>query len=76
MPKQLRLLGADTAFDHIDITAVAINDLPAIAARSTKANPGRFQDRHPKPVLQQEQGAGQAGIAGANDADIRFYIIL
>lgn len=32
LPQQLRLLRADAALDHINVTAVAVDDLPAIAA--------------------------------------------
>ena len=76
LPQQLSLLGADTALDHIDIAAIAVDDLATVTPRRAKTHLGRFQDRYLKTVLQQKQGRGQAGVAGADHADISLYIIL
>ncbi|MNV69902.1 hypothetical protein D3C71_1628340 [compost metagenome] len=76
MAQQLCLLGADGAFDDINVAAVAVDDLAAVAARCAEADLGRFDDAHLEAVLQQEQGAGQAGVAGADDAHIGFHLTL
>ncbi|MNP07954.1 hypothetical protein D3C76_1000040 [compost metagenome] len=76
LPQQLGLAWTDTALDHIDITAVAVDDLPTIAPRRTETHPGRFQYRYPKAVLQQEQGRRQSGITGADHADVSLDLTL
>lgn len=76
LAKQLSLLGADTAFNHINVAAIAVDDLPTVTPGSAESNPGRFQDGDFKTVLKQEQGAGEAGVAGTDHADIGFHIIL
>src|SRR5471030_3213399 len=66
LPQQLSLFRADTALDHINVTAIAVNDLATIAPRRPKPDLGRLQHRYPKTVLQQKQGRGQPGVTGAN----------
>src|SRR5471032_1711989 len=36
LTQQLRLLGADAALNHVDVTAVAVDDLPTVTPRCTK----------------------------------------
>ena len=43
LSEQLRLLRPNGAFDHIDVTAITVNDLPAIASRGAETDLGRFQ---------------------------------
>ncbi|MNN61738.1 hypothetical protein D3C81_1769890 [compost metagenome] len=76
LTQQLCLLGAHGALDHIDITAVAVNDLSTVTSRRPKTYLGRFEYSHLETVLQQEQGSGQPGITGADHADIRLDFIL
>ncbi|MND64867.1 hypothetical protein D3C80_562150 [compost metagenome] len=76
LAQQLCLLGADGALDHVDVTAVAVDDLAAVAAGRAKTNLGGFDDADLEAVFQQEQGAGQAGVAGTDDAHIGFHLTL
>ena len=68
-PSSWACLGAHSAFDHVDVAAVAVDDLATVAARGTEADLGGFDDA-PKPFSSREQGAGQAGVAGADDASV------
>ncbi|VVN33310.1 hypothetical protein PS631_05049 [Pseudomonas fluorescens] len=43
---------ANSAFDHVDVTAVAVDDLATVAAGCTKANLGSFDDGNLEAVLQ------------------------
>ena len=70
LPQQLRLVRPDAALDHVDIAAVAVDDLPTVATRSTKTHLGGFQHRDAKAVLQQKQRTGKPGIAGPDHAHI------
>ena len=54
LTQQLRLLGPDSAFDHVDVAAIAVDDLSAITPRCTKADFGSLKHRHTKSVLQQK----------------------
>ena len=76
LPQQLSLLGADSAFDHIDIAAITVNDLPAVAARSAEPHLRGFQNSDLETGLQQEQRTRQPGIAGADNAHVRFHLAL
>ncbi|MNH09252.1 hypothetical protein D3C79_687000 [compost metagenome] len=76
MAQQLRLLGADGAFDDVDVAAVAVDDLAAVAARGAEADLGGFQHGDLEAAFKQEQGAGQAGVAGTDHADIGLYLFL
>ena len=51
--EQLCLLGCHAALDHIDITAVAVDDLPAITTRCAKADFCRLNDADLEAVFQQ-----------------------
>ncbi|MOA28093.1 hypothetical protein D3C78_1490170 [compost metagenome] len=55
LPEQLRLLRPDAAFDHINVTAITVNDLPAITPGGAEPDLGRLQHGDAKTVLQQEQ---------------------
>ncbi|MCY1560127.1 hypothetical protein D9M68_972300 [compost metagenome] len=66
------MLGADGAFDGVDITAVAVDDLPTVATRSAEADFGGFDNAHLEAIFQQRYGSGEAGVAGADDAYVRF----
>ncbi|MNQ99264.1 hypothetical protein D3C85_1149900 [compost metagenome] len=76
LAEQLCLLGADGTFDHVDVTAVAVDDLAAVAARSTETDLGGFEDRHLEAVLEQEQCTGEAGIARTDHAHVGVNVIL
>jgi hypothetical protein len=76
LPSSCACFRADGAFDHVDVAAVAVDDLAAVAARSAETDLGGFDDAHLEAVLQQEQGAGQAGVAGTDDAHIGFHLTL
>src|SRR5690606_38886036 len=66
------LLDADAALDGVQVAAVAVDDLAAVTPRGAKAYSGRFQYHDTESVLKQEQSGGQAGVAGADHADIRL----
>jgi hypothetical protein len=70
------LAAAYAAFDHVDVAAVAVDDLATVAAGCAKANPGCLQDGNLEAVFQQEECGGQAGVAGTDDADVGFDIAL
>ncbi|MNT19516.1 hypothetical protein D3C72_1547780 [compost metagenome] len=74
--EQLCLFRADGAFDDIDVAAITVDDLATVAARSAETDFGGFQHGHTKARFQQEQGAGQAGVAGADHADIGLNLFL
>ncbi|MNN44766.1 hypothetical protein D3C81_1590720 [compost metagenome] len=76
LAEQLRLLGADGAFDDIDVAAVAVDDLATVAARGAETDFRGFQHGHTEARFQQEQGAGQTGVAGADHADIGLNLFL
>src|SRR5690606_40120720 len=73
---QLGLPGAGSALDHVDIAAVAVDDLATVTARGAETNLGSFDDADLKAVLEQEQCGGQAGVTGADDADIGLSLAL
>src|SRR5690606_3429582 len=60
-PELLRLFWRYTALYHVNIAAVAVDDLSAVASGCTESDPGGFQHHHPHAVFQQKQRAGQAG---------------
>ncbi|MNE89788.1 hypothetical protein D3C80_1872360 [compost metagenome] len=62
------------ALDHVDVAAITVDDLPAVTSRGAEADLGSLEYGDPKAVLQQEQGSGQAGIAGTDDAYIGFVL--
>ncbi|RMT20002.1 hypothetical protein ALP54_101884 [Pseudomonas amygdali pv. lachrymans] len=76
LPQQLRLAWPDGSLDHINVTAVTIDDLPAITPRRAKADFCRFQHRDPESILQQEQRTRQACIASSDDAHVGFDFTL
>ncbi|MCY1526586.1 hypothetical protein D9M68_616200 [compost metagenome] len=69
---QLGMPGVGGALDHVDIAAIAVHDLAAVAAGGTKTYLGGFEDGYLEAVLQQEEGSGKPGIACAYDADVGF----
>src|SRR5690606_25029136 len=64
--QQAGMFRADLFFNGIQITAVTVDDLTAIAPGRTEPDPGSFQHGHPESVFQQEQGRGDAGIAATD----------
>ncbi|MNI51252.1 hypothetical protein D3C73_1059640 [compost metagenome] len=58
LPQQLRLLAADRTLDHVDVTAVAVDDLATVATRCTETDLGRFQHCDLEATLQEKQGRG------------------
>ncbi len=52
--QKLRLLGADGLFDDVDVTAITVDDLPAVAARGAETYPRGFQHGDREAVLQQK----------------------
>ncbi|MNQ82802.1 hypothetical protein D3C85_978650 [compost metagenome] len=71
---QLGMLGVGGALNHVDVAAIAVHDLAAVAAGSTKTHLGGFEDGHLEAVLQQEEGSGKPGITCAYDADVGFSL--
>jgi hypothetical protein len=55
MSPSRRPAAAYAAFDHVDVAAVAVDDLATVAAGCAKANPGGLQDGNLEAVFQQEQ---------------------
>ncbi len=76
LAEQLRFALADGALDHVDVAAVAVDDLAAVAPGSAEADLGGFQYGDLETILQQEQGGGEAGIAGTDHADVGFDLAL
>ncbi|MNO85905.1 hypothetical protein D3C76_772890 [compost metagenome] len=76
LAEQLRLLRADGAFDDVDVAAIAVDDLTAVAPGRAKANLGRFEDSDLEAVFQQEQGSREAGIASTYNAHVGFGLAL
>ncbi len=76
LPQQLRLARPDGALDHVDVTAVTVDDLPAVTARRAKPDLRGFQHRDPKAVFQQKQRAGQACIASPDDTHVSLDLAL
>jgi hypothetical protein len=62
--------GAMALSDGVDIPAVAVDHLAAIAATRAPADPSRLQHHNPITPLRQMQGGGEAGEAGSDDADV------
>ncbi|MNJ53954.1 hypothetical protein D3C77_493730 [compost metagenome] len=73
---QLGFFCRNTVFHGVDVTAVAVDDLPAIATRGAKAHLDGFQHSDLEAVLQQEKCSGKAGVASADHADIGLDITL
>ncbi|MNN74772.1 hypothetical protein D3C81_1910050 [compost metagenome] len=76
LPQQLSLLGTDRALDHINVAAIAVDDLPAITPGRAETHLGRLKHRDLEAVLQQKQGRGQPRITGADHTDIGLDSIL
>ena len=61
---------------EINITAVAVNDLPAITARCAEAYCAAFQDDNLVAIFREVQGGRHTGVTGADNANICFNIFL
>ena len=75
LPEQLSLLGPDSALDHIDIAAIAVDDLRAIAPDAPKPTfaASRTVTRNRFPA---ETGQRTGRVTGADHTDISLYVIL
>ncbi len=60
-------------FDHVHVAAVGVDQLPAVAPAGAEADLGRFQHGDAVAGFRQEQGRGQAGVAGADHADVALH---
>ena len=67
---------AVAAGDGLEIPAVAIDDLAAIAARGSKADPLSLQHNHRVSPLAELQGRRDTSEASSDDADIGIQISL
>ncbi|VVM93551.1 hypothetical protein PS681_02935 [Pseudomonas fluorescens] len=68
--EDFRSLVAVARFDHVDVAAVGVDELTAVATAGAVADFCRFQHRHFVAGFGEEQRRGQAGVAGADDADV------
>ena len=68
--QRARRTAAIAAFDDREVAAIAVDDLPAVAARGAPADALALQHDRPDAGLGQGQGGGDARKAGADDADI------
>jgi len=66
---------ADAALNAVEVSAVAVDDLPAVATGCAEANLHGFQNGDAEALLEQEQGSGQTGVTGANDAHVDLMMI-
>ena len=60
-------------FNHVDIAAVGVNQLTAIAAAGAEADARPFQHHHVVAHFGQMQGRRESGVAAADDADVAAY---
>ncbi|MNG68932.1 hypothetical protein D3C79_272800 [compost metagenome] len=67
---------AVTRLDHIDIAAVGVDYLTAVAAAGAPTDTSSFQHHHVKTGLDQVQRRRQAGKTSANDADVAADIFV
>ncbi|MNX98755.1 hypothetical protein D3C86_1311750 [compost metagenome] len=67
-----RLFVPVTAGNGLEITAIAVDDLAAIATRSAEADPHTFKNDDGIAALTEFKRCGNAGETAADDADIRF----
>ena len=73
--EQPGLIRRAVRFDGVDVAAVGVDDLAAVAAAGAKADPGRLQHHHLVPLLHQMQRTGEAGVACAYDADVALQLL-
>ncbi|MNI70433.1 hypothetical protein D3C73_1262460 [compost metagenome] len=66
-------LVAIALFDDIDVATVGIDQLTAVATAGTETDFRGFEHSHTVAGLGQEQCRGQAGVAGADDADVAIH---
>ncbi|MNX75034.1 hypothetical protein D3C86_1064920 [compost metagenome] len=66
-------LVAVALFDDIDVAAVGVDQLAAVATAGAEADFGRFEHGHAVARFGEEQGRGQAGVAGADHADVAVH---
>src|SRR5690554_4364419 len=71
-PQQARLPRPHLLLHHVQIAAVAVDYLPAVAPGRPESHPGRFQHCYPEALLQQEQRGRDAGVARSDHADVGF----
>lgn len=57
-------------FNHIDVAAVRVDQLAAVAAAGAETDARRFQHHHVIAGFHQKQRGGEAGIAAADHADV------
>ncbi|MNS94424.1 hypothetical protein D3C72_1286410 [compost metagenome] len=62
-------------FYGVDVAAVGVDDLAAVATAGAEADPGRLQHHHLVALLHQMQRTGEAGIARPDDADIALQLL-
>lgn len=73
--EQPGLIRRAVRFYGLDVAAVGVDDLAAVAAAGAKTDPGRLEHHHLVALLHQMQGAGEAGIARPDDADIALQLL-
>ncbi|MNX45691.1 hypothetical protein D3C86_762150 [compost metagenome] len=73
--EQPGLIRRAVRFYGVDVTAVGVDYLAAVAAAGAKPHPGRLQHHHLVALLHQVQGAGEAGIPGPYDADVALKLL-
>ena len=57
-------------FDNVDIAAIGVNQLAAVASAGAEADTRAFQQHHIVAHFGQMQRRREAGIAAADDADV------
>ena len=66
-------LVAVALFDDIDVAAVGVDQLTAVATAGAETDFGGFEHGHAVARFGEEQRRGQAGVAGADDADVAVH---
>ncbi|MNC07617.1 hypothetical protein D3C75_551700 [compost metagenome] len=73
--EQPGLIRRAVRFYGVDVTAVGVDYLAAVAAAGAKADSRGFQHHHLVALLHQVQGAGEAGIPGPYDTDVALKLL-
>ena len=76
IPDQLRCRGARTTLDAVKVSAVAVDDLPAIAPRGAETDLGCFQYDYAETLFKKKQGRRQACVSGADHAHVGLLVFL
>ncbi len=69
-------LVAVALFDDIDVAAVGVDQLAAVATAGAEADFGGFEHGHAVAGFGEEQRRGQTGVAGADHADVAVHRLL